>query len=79
LILWLCGVGTVLRWSSACAQAGEQYRSRQGVNSVGPLADVPVSTYDLGLIKFKGLTYHYDFTVLNVGNEVLEIKEVMVG
>jgi hypothetical protein len=79
ILLWLCVLSLSSSWDALLAQAGEQARPRPGNAALGPVADIPVSTYDLGVIKSRGTTYHHDFLILSVGSEVLEIREVVVG
>jgi hypothetical protein len=76
--LWLCNAGP-WTWTPLSVCAGEQSRARSKDASSSPNAEVPAPSHDLGVIKSKGMTYQHDFLVLNVGNGVLEIKEVVVG
>jgi hypothetical protein len=79
VVLWLCALSLLVGWNPLHAQVSQQSRNRPGNPASGPIADIPDSTHDLGLIKSKGIIYHHDFLILNVGSEVLEIREVVVG
>jgi hypothetical protein len=79
VVLSLCVLSLYSGWDPLHARAGEQGRSKPASTASGPIVDIPASTHDLGVILSKGTTYHHDFLILNVGSEVLEIREVVVG
>lgn len=79
MVLCLCGLILPLSPNEAAGQKDNREKSKQGSVGIGPVAEIPVSTHDLGLIKTKGRIYQHDFLVLNAGGEALEISDVMVG
>ncbi|MHC1744360.1 MAG: hypothetical protein AB9873_15185 [Syntrophobacteraceae bacterium] len=79
MVLWFCCMSLSLWSNGAAGQRGDLSRAKEGSSGSGPALDIPVSTHDFGVIKAKGPAYHHDFLVLNVGSDVLEVKEVVVG
>ncbi len=79
MVFCLC-LMSVSPWTNAAAgRKGEASQAKQEASESGPVLDIPVTSYDLGVIKTRGARYQHDFTLLNVGDDVLEIKEVLVG
>ncbi len=81
LLMGLClCLTSVSPWTDAAAgRQGEASQAKQEAGESGPVLDIPVTSYDLGVIKARGAKHQHDFMVLNVGDDVLEIKEVLVG
>lgn len=79
MILSLCLAIALPATGLLCGQTAAQTRPAQRVEAKGPIADLPASSHDFGVIKSSGLTYEHDFLVFNTGSDVLEIREVVVG
>lgn len=78
-VVWVCGLSLFGVWTALEAQLQKPGGSMGGRAASGPVAEVPVSSHDLGLLRSKGALYQHDFLILNTGNDVLEIREVIVG